>query len=361
MDYFVSIENNNYCYWQIELLIQSFKRLGIQDQLLVAIAAKDEPKYPVFTTNIIEHQRKFQHENVGRKQGYLALNRPYSLVTALSSGFLKQPFALIHMDMVLTYPMQAPPSHSVGFDHEAVESVIREKVQPYVKLLLDAKGLTEEAIQPLPVGSVMTFDNIPTHFFNRVYQRTLQLMKETDTDWDVEKGAWLLSLYEHLGLFNYNTAQYSGSMKRNNLNGSFIHYKHGHLPQFNKIYFKFDPEMPISIYGTDPYQSILNVETPLLATLYLQDMVREHKKTQESTWSKLWEDQLNRNIKAAEAADAKAAAKAAAETETTETTETTEVEEIKEIEEDIKEIEVEDINEPVEEIVIEKSSHKRRR
>ena len=84
MKYFVSIENTSYFYWQIELLIQSFKMHGLENDLIISIADNQIPKNNMYFKNLIKHKNLYSHENVGKERNYLPLNRIYSLEKMMS-------------------------------------------------------------------------------------------------------------------------------------------------------------------------------------------------------------------------------------------------------------------------------------
>lgn len=276
MDYFVSIEDTNYFGWQTEILIQSFKRLNLQDSLVVGVAMNPSSKLPKYFRNLNEHKRKFEHQNVGRDKNYLPLNRLLAIIHALNQGHLKQPFALIHADMVLTAPLAEPTiENSVTFNTEYVDSVILKKIEPLVRPIMDIKGLSEPP--PLPLGASVIFNRIPTYFFSRVYQRTVQLIGDgSDMDWDIEKAAWILSCYENLGSFAFSGSNYVSPMVHNKLDVPIVHYKHGTTPYFNKLHFMYDVAM-LSIGSQDPYAVILE-QSPVACTKIIQDLILEINK-----------------------------------------------------------------------------------
>src|SRR5208283_4673566 len=108
MEYFVSAEDTSYHHWQLELLIESFKAHNLQEKLVIAVASNPEEKLIDFTANLKTTKRIFMHDNIGRKRGFLPLNRPYSLFAAVSQGLVKLPVTLIDPDMILTTPVPAP-------------------------------------------------------------------------------------------------------------------------------------------------------------------------------------------------------------------------------------------------------------
>ena len=76
MQYFVSAEKTPYFYWQLELLIYSFKRFGLEDQLVIGLAESEEggPSAPKYLAKC----RYLLHENYGKNLGYSPLNKIFS-------------------------------------------------------------------------------------------------------------------------------------------------------------------------------------------------------------------------------------------------------------------------------------------
>jgi hypothetical protein len=75
MDYLVSIENCQFFSWQIELLYESMKFYGLEENLVIACANLENKK--------LRFKKVFYHENVGRNNNYLPLNKTFSLQIAL--------------------------------------------------------------------------------------------------------------------------------------------------------------------------------------------------------------------------------------------------------------------------------------
>lgn len=277
LDYFVSIEHTNYFGWQIELLIESFKKLNLQDNLLIGIASSPSTRLPKYFRNLEEHKRQFQHQNIGRDRGCLGLNRLMAIINALDDGSLKQPFAVIHADMVLISPIPEPQlNNSITCNAEYIDPLISQKIDPFIKPIMEVKGL--DTPPALPVGSVMVFNGIPDHFFKRVYQRAMQLLScqppDQPIDWDVEKGAWILTFYENLGFFAFRGANYASPIAHTQVDAPLIHYKHGIVPNFHKLHFMSDGFTMISMGVESPYDAILQ-QNPIACTEAVQNIVKE--------------------------------------------------------------------------------------
>lgn len=195
MDYFVSIEDTTYHHWQIELLLESFNRHGIINNVVVAIAKNDEPKSLDFTKNLKKIKRIFYHENIGRKRKYLPINKPYSLYNAIKNELISQPFTLIEPDMILGKPVDIP-INNITFQINptlTLKSACEKnpKINDYIKNIIKIKKMNEEEFW-ISLGNIMTFNKIPEEFFERVIEWTENLeyenrKKSQENWWYTEK------------------------------------------------------------------------------------------------------------------------------------------------------------------------------
>lgn len=219
MQYFASIENHNYHLWQTELLLQSNKNV------LIGIAENDSEK--VIAGHNLKKANKFTHKNIGREKGYLPLNRPYSVLSALENGILKLPFALIHSDML--FVSDTKPSSGVIFQIE--DKFSKEFIQNHTNLKQDW----------LPLGGIMVFGNkVPINFFRRVVE-WLEVIKN---DWFyTEKLAWILALLEFNGVFEIEGKYSLECHLLEERECNFVHYSHGISPYFNKQMFRYEPPL----------------------------------------------------------------------------------------------------------------------
>lgn len=271
MQYFVSIENTSYFYWQVELLIQSFKRLKLQDQLVIAIAENDEPKMHEFAKNITGHQSKFLHQNFGEQKKYKPFNRIFSLVKLMEMGVLQQPFAMIHADMVLKNPLKAYDS-SIVLQHPSQKTF--PEIEKYVNEVANLKNLTRSQLpELLRFDGTVIFNNMPKEFFYRVWQREEELLNEHGPDWPCEAAAWALSLFDMTGLVTVRYEYLDGNLLEHLTEPNFVHYKHGIPPVFNKRFYRFDKPMSFS---NSPFDCLMQYNPSTLSD-YVQKTIESLK------------------------------------------------------------------------------------
>lgn len=288
MDYFVSLEDTAYCLWQSELLIQSFKMLGLQDRLVLAVAGSSQPKLVNFTRNLAAHKRRFLHDNIGRKRGVVALNRPFAAYTALKNGTLTQPFTLLSPDMVLAKEVKRGEANvafqiNPGFTREACEA----QGVPVGQAVTDLLSGVERADKNcwVPLGSVMTFDGVPEEFFQSVvnWTETLEFGRQTAAvaggakpapSNASEKAAWVMALIEYWGKLSVQgKADLEMNLLDHQRENHFVHYKHGLPPHFSKGMFRYEP--PAALALGDLFHTLLS-HNPTTSTNVLQQVVRAY-------------------------------------------------------------------------------------
>ncbi len=88
MQYFVSVENSSYFYWQLEILIESFLMQGLENKLVIGFAENESQKLKGLSSNIVKYGKKFILNNDGRKLDYLPINRINSIRYAMAYKIL---------------------------------------------------------------------------------------------------------------------------------------------------------------------------------------------------------------------------------------------------------------------------------
>ena len=270
MDYFVSIENTPYCRWQIELLIESFRKHKMEDKLVIGIANSDEPQVHAYTRNLFSHERKFVHTNIGCEVGYKPLNKPYAIYLAMNNGLLGDKFAVIHSDMILLKPMDLTgPQENITFALDPVKNVgLDGFAGPYVNRILESKCI--EGHPPLNVCGTLVFNRMPSIFFVQILRRMEQLIKNhADNQEHLAAAAWLLTLYEGVGLFSFRSMIIDRYMMSPFEGAHMLHYRIGVPLHFTKQHYRFDNSAIVfSMVANDPFLAIKNLpETPFIAEM----------------------------------------------------------------------------------------------
>jgi len=281
MDYFVSIENNPYHRWQVELLIESFKKHGLQDKLLIGIAENNTPQYGGFTRNLMEHERKFAHNNHGEEQGYKPLNKPYALMAALTNNMLSTPFAVLHPDMVLYKPLEETGMQDIYFNVERENANLKRRLRSHIKKVLVDRGDAGE-LPWLGGSGFLAFKNVSALFFVRVMHYMDKFRKDHSNWDDVDHAAWLMAMYELFNLAMFQGRYYECDLLNSVEaipNACVIHYKVGVPPYFSKKHFLFQDPSQFTLGAFDP-MDILGQYDQTTSMEYMMELVQSYKKSQ---------------------------------------------------------------------------------
>jgi hypothetical protein len=254
VDYFVSLIPSYESFWQIELLIESFKMLGMQDQLLIAVATNSE----TFSgpSNLLKHPRKifFSDYNLQFKRQHPPINKILAVIAAYDQ--LSPCFAMLHTDMILCSPVPLPeewPQNIVFHPYPAKETKV--KFSP--------------GFSWLGFDGVVRFNDVPREFFERTVVRTEALLTEHGPDWCAALTAWNLTANEYGNRFSFLGAHLEVPLSAS-IMLPIIHYKMGLPPYFTKHSFgeiRFTEE---------PYNALM-LQNPTLNTDYVQHVIRSYK------------------------------------------------------------------------------------
>lgn len=269
MQYFVSIENNSYHLWQIELLIESFKKLELENDLLIAIAENDNPVILNYKNNILNHTNKFVHPNYG-----MVLNKYRSLVWALENGSLSLPLTILHPDMVLTQRIFVQDNFDIIIqkDEDCIPGM-KEIYKDYAYEVL--KNRRQDRFHWVPWGGTMVFSqDVNICIFVDALNELQRLYDKHGNSPYLEKFMWISLFNKRFVADNY----YPYKIKFDNLEidllthmlmRNVIHYKHGLAPDLNKHNYHFNEFFSIE---KEPFEDFkrLNVTT---ATDYICKLI----------------------------------------------------------------------------------------
>jgi hypothetical protein len=257
MDYFVSINNTQYHHWQLELLIESFKAKGIEDDLFVSLSNATNQRIidEKVLHNFFSHDKKhFLQENIGEKKGFLILDKFYSLVIALISGRVKQPFCFLEPDLVLH------KSVSMTLDSPYLKFIF--SVDPFFTLELSESNvgpfcewlnIPREKVSSnwLPIGEAYIFDKFPISFFYELLLTAEDLYVHQKINnkkvWDkTPELALILSVIKYMPNVYCKGSYELVSPINSSQDSHFISYKSGIPPNFHKSMFRYDPPFFVS-------------------------------------------------------------------------------------------------------------------
>lgn len=279
MEYVLFSENEPTKYWQLELLLQSFKQLNQEANLLIVIIGENVTSLPV---NIAKHDRLLSLQDIGNKKGYERLNYLYGLGTLLENQTLSQPFTLLDLDLVLYKPIEDKSKYNLSFqvDLEITLDKLKENgcgnVEDYLKAVSKERNVPMNELW-LPLGKTMAFYNVPMHIFPRAAAFAEKLvMDQLEADLPIwkhtDRAAWICALLEHYGLLKYNaTFEYEMNMLESRELRNFVNYEHGMPPIFSKNMFNSDD---FKMAGESPFH-LLSKHAPSVAAYHLQKISKE--------------------------------------------------------------------------------------
>jgi len=273
MKYLASIEGYPYHFWQIEILIESFKMQNMEDDLIIAVAVKD--KEMTVRRNFSKHPHIFYHVNQREEVGPY-FNKPYAAIAALENKLLVDDFVLLDPDMILIQPMQPIKDANIVYSTDSFyteELLDKEGYSPkeFVDEIMLEKAMELNFNWPYP-GGVYQFHHVDEEFFKRIIYWGNKMKNKNDplANRYASKAAWILTLWEFYDSYNIVPQSNECTMVDFNLFGNFIHYYHGLPPFFNKKMFPMDDRG--SLFDKTPYEVMVE-HNPNLTTDYVQKVI----------------------------------------------------------------------------------------
>lgn len=248
MDFFISTSDTPYNHWQLSLLIESFKQINLDNNLIVCLTSKDQNSLSLekkIIKNLINHKRLYKLVSVlSKKYNYEPLNKIYSLLFALKEGFIKQPFLMFfEPDLVIREKIFLPEENITDFLYSSDLKFNFENAEKNFPNFWTKIDFSKEAFKEtwLNLGNIIAFNNFPEDFFEELIVLTTDLViNQKDKIWeDTLKLALNLILLRNpkIRLTELNLESPAKSLQ----NSHFITYRDGILPDFHKSMFKYNP------------------------------------------------------------------------------------------------------------------------
>lgn len=281
MEFIVPAELNPQNQWQIELMIEGFKVLGLQDKLVVCLATDDPKSFiPEMTKNLSAHRNVMLIRNHGAARGFEPLNRLYGVRAAILDGRVGETFFVLEPDMV---PCRVPTvDTSVAcctyqFDPNFFLEVINVNTPTKRHFGFEPGEVGNDSWAC--AGPLMCFHGFPVEFFEEVIKESesyvYRQFYDTGSAWDRSvQSATNMVMHRHLGRF---TARALYDMECNLMSdrlATFIHYETGFPPLFTKSMFPYsspqrfslgNPFKTLSQYApTQPFQYLSQIATQYL-------------------------------------------------------------------------------------------------
>lgn len=280
MDFFVSTELTPQNQWQLELMIESFKTIGLEDKLLICIASREDSKLlPEFSSNINNHARKFVHTNIGEVRGFEPLNKLYAVSFAMKDKALSDQFVMLDLDSIIfSKPQDIQDQVFCRFqiDPYFTPEFIDGKTGFKEHFGIDPKELTSEK-WPSAYGT-MFFGGFPSEFFdetiNLCEQYIFNQIKSGKEPWSESVNAAMnVQLHKYVGKYNaLGTYELDCDLFSNHPK-SFISYRNGYMPIFSKNMFGFKPPEYFS-FG-NPFK-VLSEYSPTMAFMRMSNVAKSY-------------------------------------------------------------------------------------
>lgn len=248
MKYFVCAENNTYNHWQLELLISSFQKLNLENDLYIALYDSKVENTVRYYNKIPKHKNVFFFRNEGtqEKNELLAL---FSLRETLASG----PIVVIEPDFVIVSPFRSFQEDVVfQIDYNYSFEAQSENVKIYQEKIA-AKGAW------IPIGSTKAFKDI----------NLIQFAVSWGNFLNDYRAGWVFAIIENNLTFKELPCEYSllDSLGDKETGLPFVHYNQGFPPSFHKKMFLCSKEAPIML-DSSPFRALMR-ETPSTASAYV--------------------------------------------------------------------------------------------
>jgi len=280
MDYILSIKNTNYQLWQTELLIESFRKLNLEDKLLICIGQDSEPKIGEFSKNIIAHKRKVLHEDYNKSMNCLGANRIMSFHAAIKNEYIKIPFTILHADMLLKKPISDEAKtdivFSIGEEFGILERFSEEIKEIFVeknkKVPKEKDFYKDMPPQMIPTCSI-SFYKLHENFHNSLVVNLRKIIKNRPEEFSKEKAAWILTMAEYVGYSSMAGVYRESHLVDAREDTDIIHYKHGIPPVFHKLHYQAKNGMNLAV---SPFDSLLEFN-PTINSHFMQQIIKDRK------------------------------------------------------------------------------------
>jgi len=224
MNYFVSIGDSYSHYWQINILINSFKKIKLEQNLHVAISTDLNIK-----NNFLDCQNVYLFKNIGNTKEYLKYNKWYCLYQLLKKNIIKLPVTVLE-------PHTAIIKSTEDLDGDIIYN-INNNFCFDEKYVFDNNFLKLAKENWIRIGDNLVFNNIDISFFSNIldnmelYSMHLDDYKYLDS-FCLINSIWSYKIKNLVGLNNLESY-----LPQNDLN-YILDYRSGFKNIFNKSFFK---------------------------------------------------------------------------------------------------------------------------
>lgn len=253
MDFVTIVENKPFYHWQIELLIESFKKFNLEDNLHIYFIGKNNSNF-IFKKNIENHKNCFYLEDKSLKYGYHHFSF-YEALTNYREKNIEKDFCLIDSDCVLVNnDFSFFENKNIYYQSEIIKNSVVENV---------LINLTNHKIQQ--ICSLFYFSKkISDVFFKNSFIYAEKFLTEFLKEPSDELLQFNFNLFKYGLLFNalmeneeiatsFDTVGFPQATTSNFI---FLSYKFDILPFFKKSNFTFEKNDLIVFNPNDPFENL---------------------------------------------------------------------------------------------------------
>lgn len=267
MQYLIDLYNNQYSLWQVSLLLESFSKLGCEEDLLINLIMNGST---ATTSNLVNRKNTFFWDSdIGQNKGFLSLGPFYRMIDLMNKGNLRQPFTVFPLDSILYRQIEMPEREHPCFLYCPDISFNIKECEKNVGNFYDWFDLEKEFVEEnwINIGSCKSFSGFSNFFFNKViFNIEFLYIKQKNNNGEIWDRTTDLGLMVTMLQYRNQIQAISNLNLISNpnyfMNSNFLNYKDGFLPHFHKYMYK--PEPPAFISQGDPLMdlSILPKTTP---------------------------------------------------------------------------------------------------
>lgn len=283
MEFFVSVELTPQIQWQIELMIESFNALNMQDKLLICFCSDSADDFiPDMVKNLGNHVNTMLIRNLGKTRGHTDLNKLYGIKTALEQKRLGKKFFVLEPDMVICSPPKIE-TNEISCHFQVDPTFVPEFINEHTDLekYFNIQPNAIESNQWSAAGSPICFVDFPVEFFDQmildaedyVYKQFYYNEKVWNRSMQVIMN---MTLYRYIGKYYnaYASFDYKSSLHSKTVN-NFIHYEHGYQPLFHKNMFPYKPPHFLSL--GNPFKTLAEY-SPTPAFQFISNLSKQYLK-----------------------------------------------------------------------------------
>lgn len=254
MEFITIIENKPYYQWQIELLLESFKILGLKDNISFYIIGKNRK---FFNKNIDNHKRCYYLSDNFKKFGFNYYDF-YQAIISFKNNNPDKDFCIIDSDCILVknnfdfsfnkdiiFQAEVLKKEYVDF---GLESLLKSKVHHICSFMYFSKKLNVDFFKNSLYITEQFIMKILENYNSEIFENDPHIFKY---------GVLLNSIIEKIQI--EAATDIVNFPQNNSLNNLLLSYKHDIQPFFKKSDYKFDESKLFSLHPQNPFVTLCNM------------------------------------------------------------------------------------------------------